>query len=552
MDQRQVIELILDMGRSGANVEEVVRELDRLDDAAHKAARGTDDLAASTANAGKSAGSSARAMLELGRGVQDFQAAGLAGVVNNFEGLALALGLGSGVAGAATIAAVAVQSLWPQVKNLLNSLAGGDETTAAMASATDKLTEAARKLKERLGELKAEAAQRLQQMEAENAAIERQVKLEEQRAANRERHAREETERRRAAVAMEGAPSLEEQRAKRTAKGRAAELKKLIGGDPEAALIRERAEAANAPTSSQQIEAIAKALEDEMKRVEKSGGSLAPQTYRRLKADLRDLQAGASTGASAEQIVRGLSPQSQKLIAAARQQAAQAGHERTDELLGRFYAGDPEALSRVVEMLPEGGLREQLTELTPAAQRRQMLHNVGETFRGFGRRVRGKAEAEVAAREKKEREKHDEQMKRDGEVHHRIMQQMEEHDAAEIEKAFRKRTAAADKAEKELERDHKKEEAAVQADMRLGRQVGKAAAKGAEWDKLDLGGKIPLIPENATDQQILDITERTSEQLSINQQKMTETLSRMGARLQVLKRIGREMDQGVMPSGLPR
>lgn len=56
------------------------------------------------------------AILQASRGIQDFQAAGLMGIVNNVEGIASAFGLGAGVAGMATLAAVAIQSLSPIIQ----------------------------------------------------------------------------------------------------------------------------------------------------------------------------------------------------------------------------------------------------------------------------------------------------------------------------------------------------------------------------------------------------------------------------------------------------
>jgi hypothetical protein len=56
------------------------------------------------------------AILQASRGIQDFQAAGLMGIVNNVEGIATAFGMGAGVAGMVTLAAVAIQSLSPIIQ----------------------------------------------------------------------------------------------------------------------------------------------------------------------------------------------------------------------------------------------------------------------------------------------------------------------------------------------------------------------------------------------------------------------------------------------------
>ena len=61
--------------------------------------------------AAKKGGNFANAMLQGSRGVQDFAAAGIPGMVNNVEGLATALGLGASAAGGLTLALVAVEVL---------------------------------------------------------------------------------------------------------------------------------------------------------------------------------------------------------------------------------------------------------------------------------------------------------------------------------------------------------------------------------------------------------------------------------------------------------
>lgn len=60
----------------------------------------------------------AQGVLQASRGIQDFAAAGLNGIINNVEGIAAGFGLGSGVAGAATLAAVAIQQLGPKIYEL--------------------------------------------------------------------------------------------------------------------------------------------------------------------------------------------------------------------------------------------------------------------------------------------------------------------------------------------------------------------------------------------------------------------------------------------------
>lgn len=61
-------------------------------------------------------------VLYASRGLQDFQAAGMLGIANNLEQIAMSMGLGAGVAGAVTVLGVAVQTLGPGVITWLQSL----------------------------------------------------------------------------------------------------------------------------------------------------------------------------------------------------------------------------------------------------------------------------------------------------------------------------------------------------------------------------------------------------------------------------------------------
>lgn len=85
------------------------------------ATRATDSLANAQAKAAGSSRNLGGAILQASRGIQDMQY-GLAGAVNNLEGIASALGLGAGVAGAVTLFAVAVQQLGPHVLEWLKGL----------------------------------------------------------------------------------------------------------------------------------------------------------------------------------------------------------------------------------------------------------------------------------------------------------------------------------------------------------------------------------------------------------------------------------------------
>src|SRR5690242_20155436 len=108
---------------------------------AEKAAGAQQKMAESGEKVATSGRNSGRSLMELGRIVQDFQGGGLMGISNNMEGLALALGLGGGVAGVATLATVALTALQKPLEKLFESLTGGDEATRREAAAIKSLTE---------------------------------------------------------------------------------------------------------------------------------------------------------------------------------------------------------------------------------------------------------------------------------------------------------------------------------------------------------------------------------------------------------------------------
>jgi hypothetical protein len=91
-------------------------EMRKLETAYRRAGAAADDASGRSGRGGVAG--FGNAMLTAGRMVDDFSAAGLRGIVNNFESMAMALGLGGGVAGVVTIAAVAMNLLLPRLKEM--------------------------------------------------------------------------------------------------------------------------------------------------------------------------------------------------------------------------------------------------------------------------------------------------------------------------------------------------------------------------------------------------------------------------------------------------
>jgi hypothetical protein len=131
--RRELDELNAAWQRGAVHNEVYQRELKRL-------TRSLDDVdraagGGSMLSGRRGGGGASLAMMQLGRSVQDFQAAGLYGITNNIEGLAMALGLGGGLAGVATLAFVALQAFGPELSKLI----GQTNETRTFADEIDRL-----------------------------------------------------------------------------------------------------------------------------------------------------------------------------------------------------------------------------------------------------------------------------------------------------------------------------------------------------------------------------------------------------------------------------
>lgn len=353
MSDSEKIRLELDLGQSAAEAKEVAQAVESIGDKAEKAAKGADKLEQSTDKLGKSSGVSSRAMLELGRGVQDFAAGGLLGITNNVEGLATSLGLGAGVAGTATLAVVGLQLLTPVLTKLAESLGDGDDATRATTHAIEELTKAGAKLKEQLGDLKALSDSRVKAIDAENAALERQIQIEDARHKARRRALDQEAKEQAEAAAMEGAPSREEAIRAPSEHARAAELRKVIGGDPEAGIIKNR---------------VALAAQND------------PRFFYRPQA-ARDAERDRILG------------------------AFYAGHQDALSYVIQALRPAEGTAEGYMPMEGEAPLRGRLEQLTPGAQAAQKMRDIGGTVRDFVRHVDEKTSAEAHKRAEDDRQK---------------------------------------------------------------------------------------------------------------------------------------------------
>jgi hypothetical protein len=269
----------------------------------------------------------------------------LMSATNNITPMLAGLGMGPGMAGALGLLVTVLTAAIPLVQSLGDKLGLSSE---GVRLATEALTKANEELRKKYEELSAASDKEVKALKAENEALavgvklkERQGELDEQALKNRTRPIEEETKRQVAAKAMEGAPSVDQQRRAGGQKARADEIKKIVGGDPEAQAIRQ---------------AVIDALEWHLSTQENPTG-------------------GWEQGARREE-----------------------ANKRANKLLGDFYAGDPESLKKVMGMLhplmeTQGRVRRDLEQLTPEAQNAQRGRNLAGIGGNFMRRV---AEANAA------------------------------------------------------------------------------------------------------------------------------------------------------------
>ena len=142
----ETIRLILDMGASGKDVEEVSTRLRTLEKETDKAAVATEKLGSKVAGTGQS-------LLQGGRVIQDFAQGGLGGILNNIEGLTMALGMGPGLAGVLTVIGVAALVAGPSVKSFFQGMIDGSNQVPKSTDALTAMTEALKANKDALDEL---------------------------------------------------------------------------------------------------------------------------------------------------------------------------------------------------------------------------------------------------------------------------------------------------------------------------------------------------------------------------------------------------------------
>ncbi len=175
--------------------------------------------AAATEKLGQKSVNTGQAMLQTGRIIQDFAQGGIGGILNNVEGFTAALGLGSGLAGAATAVGVAFFLAYPHVKNFFQGMIDGANKIPESTDKVEKFTDALARNKKELDELKQKQTLTNTELAKFNTLTQDSIDLEKKvTAAKKEREAQEK---------LAGLRPEDEVEAE---KARAAELQAQFGG----------------------------------------------------------------------------------------------------------------------------------------------------------------------------------------------------------------------------------------------------------------------------------------------------------------------------------
>jgi hypothetical protein len=181
----EVIKLLLDMGVSKDNVQAVVAKLKDLEAETTKAAVGLDKVKTSAGNSGQS-------LLQTGRVIQDFAQGGLGGILNNIEGLTMALGLGSGLAGILTVLGVVALTAGPAIKSFFQGIIDGSNEVPESKDKLEALNNAIKANAKELDGLKDKQVLTNTELARFNELTTKQIKLEKEAAAAKAQRKKEE------------------------------------------------------------------------------------------------------------------------------------------------------------------------------------------------------------------------------------------------------------------------------------------------------------------------------------------------------------------------
>jgi hypothetical protein len=154
----ETIRLIIDLANSSKDTAELSTRLRELKTTTETAGDSVDKLEKKTEQLGKTGVKTGQSLLQGGRVVQDFAQGGLGGILNNIEGLTVALGMGPGMAGVLTVLGVVALTAGPAIKSFFQGWADGSNEVPKSADAIERLTDRIKDNAEALDGLKKKQA----------------------------------------------------------------------------------------------------------------------------------------------------------------------------------------------------------------------------------------------------------------------------------------------------------------------------------------------------------------------------------------------------------
>lgn len=453
MTNEEIIRLTLEV-KGDDGLRDLARDATEAAGKLKQTGEAADKASKSSANLGQS-------LLQGGRAIQDFAQGGLGGILNNIEGIAAALGLGAGVAGAATVAGVAFAVAGPPILNFLKSLGASEKDIKPIAERINGVAEALKGLAEKTKLSNAETAEYIRLAQESG-------KLDKEAAANKERLA-------------------------------------AMAAQPQGA--------AKDRTLGEKVTGV----------VAGKQGSIVAAAAGRLSG-LDDFTARNGARLASLQKAEFLTgPQQAELEFLQGQQAELAGkgNAEAQDLLTRAMSGDTEAAKRLVAVLPNSPIRDDLVRATMSDRAKDEARFVGakaldDTLGAGARRI---GERNANARTQRALEANslaiDDQM-----------------DRAKVDRDA-KAEAEAKRADRDAERERERK---VRESVALGRAIGRAE---------NARGKNPAMPRMET----RPLDEMAGETLAIQQRNM-DAISRESQRLMQMHRElqeqGRNLNQNIM------
>jgi hypothetical protein len=483
MTQDEIIKLILQVQGAGT-LDEARAAAEKLKDKLEETAKAGDKAEKSTRNMG-------RATLEAGRFLQDFAQGGIGGVLNNIEGLVMALGKGPGLAGVLTAVGLGAYFALPRIKSFLAAVIEGANKVPESKDKIEALTDALARNKKETEELAKKGALTNQELARYNQLTTEATRVTKELTEAKKRQAEFEKLRESKTDEEKETGSL---------------VQEYVGSD---------------------IDALRRLVTGQVAAAGAKSGHLGELNERLRKAALAQARHAQEDPFD----LSGVGPKIQADIDALRKQAATERArlaEEADRLVSGALSGKAGALEGMLHFLPEGSrFKRHLAELTPEARRRQDQDIDATEAEGTAAIERGR-KRRAAERKQQQARKADQ-------------------DAANHMLDLKRRGEAA-----QVQKDAALEARTAHAHVDLARRVSKAAARpeAVPAGKLPLipegAGPMAIQAAMLANQAQMIQNQAALQQLVDRARAVGHHAGRLG------RRMRQDLEQGPQASGLPR